>query len=103
MQTYGRTQAVALTYDSEKMPAPTVSAAGQGEIAERIIALAKEHGVPVRQDPDLVALLAQLDVGQIIPSELYAIVAEVLAFVYQLKGKQANGSTMSNSNESFSR
>jgi flagellar biosynthesis protein len=90
MQAYGRTQAVALTYDSTEMPAPTVSAAGQGEVAERIIALANEHGIPIRQDPDLVALLAQLDVGQIIPPELYAVVAEVLAFVYQLKGKQAH-------------
>jgi flagellar biosynthesis protein len=70
------------------MPAPTVSASGQGEVARRIIALAQEHGVPIRQDPDMVTLLAQLDVGQIIPPELYAVVAEVLAFVYRLKGKK---------------
>lgn len=69
------------------MPAPSVSATGQGEIAERIIALAKEHNVPIRHDPDLVTLLAQLDVGQMIPPELYALVAEVLAFVYKLKMK----------------
>jgi flagellar biosynthesis protein len=83
-----RPQAVALTYDPVSMPAPTISAAGQGEVAERILALAKEHGVPVRQDPGLVTLLAQLDVGQIIPPELYPVVAELLAFVYRLKGKQ---------------
>jgi flagellar biosynthesis protein len=70
------------------MPAPIVSASGQGEVAKRIIALAKENGVPIRHDPDLVTLLAQLEVGQIIPPELYAVVAEILAFVYQLKGKQ---------------
>jgi flagellar biosynthesis protein len=69
------------------MPAPEVSAVGQGEIAERIIALAKENNVPIRHDPDLVTLLAQLDIGQIIPPELYAVVAEVLAFVYRLKHK----------------
>jgi flagellar biosynthesis protein len=84
----GRARAVALTYNREEMPAPKVSATGQGEIAERIIALAKEHGVPIRQDPDLVALLAQLDPGQVIPPELYMVVAEVLAFVYRVKGKQ---------------
>jgi flagellar biosynthesis protein len=83
----GRTRAVALTYDAGSMPAPTVSAVGQGEIAERIMALAKEHGVPIREDPDLVTLLAQFDVSEIIPPELYAVVAEVLAFVYRLKGK----------------
>lgn len=82
-----RPRAVALSYDTAAMPAPTVSAAGQGEIAERIIALAKEHNIPIRHDPDLVILLAQLDVGQIIPPELYAVVAEVLAFVYRLKHK----------------
>jgi flagellar biosynthesis protein len=81
----GRPRAVALTYDAAAMPAPTVSATGQGQLAERIIALAKENNVPIRHDPDLVALLAQLDVGQIIPPELYAVVAEVLAFVYRLK------------------
>jgi len=83
-----RPRAVALSYDSDTMPAPTVTAQGQGEVAERIIALAKEHGVTIRQDPDLVTLLAQLDIGQTIPPELYAVVAEVLAFVYQLKAKR---------------
>lgn len=82
-----RPRAVALTYDVAAMPAPEVSAVGQGEIAERIIALAKENNVPIRHDPDLVTLLAQLDIGQIIPPELYAVVAEVLAFVYRLKHK----------------
>jgi flagellar biosynthesis protein len=82
-----RPRAVALSYDGQEMPAPTVSATGQGEVAQRIIALAEENNIPIRHDPDLVTLLAQLDVGQIIPAELYAVVAEVLAFVYKLKGK----------------
>ncbi len=83
-----RQRAVALSYDVDQMAAPAVSATGQGEIAERIIALAQENGVPIRKDPDMVELLAQLDVGQIIPPELYSVVAELLAFVYRLKGKQ---------------
>ena len=84
-----RPRAIALSYDGQEMPAPTVSATGQGELAQRIIALAEENNIPIRHDPDLVALLAQLDVGQIIPAELYAVVAEVLAFVYRLKGMDA--------------
>jgi flagellar biosynthesis protein len=82
-----RNRAVAISYDMNKQPAPTISASGQGKVAERILELAKEHGIPIRKDPDMVELLAQLDVGQIIPPELYAVVAEVLAFVYRVKGK----------------
>jgi len=80
-------RAVALTYDAGETPAPKIAAEGRGRIAERIIEVAEENGVPIRHDPDLVTLLAQLDVGQIIPPELYTVVAEVLAFVYQLKAK----------------
>lgn len=79
-------RAIALRYDPEAERAPVVSAAGRGEVAERILALAREQGVPIREDPDLVALLAQLDVGQVIPAELYPVIAEVLAFVYRLRG-----------------
>lgn len=83
-----RNRAVAISYDAAELPAPKVSAAGQGTVADRIIALAQENGVPIRHDPAMVELLAQLDVGQIIPPELYSVVAEVLAFVYRLKGKE---------------
>ncbi len=81
-----KARAVALRYDPDAAPAPVVSAAGRGEVAERILALAREQGVPIREDPDLVGLLAQLDVGQVIPAELYPVIAEVLAFVYRLRG-----------------
>lgn len=83
-----RQKAVALRYDAGRSAAPRVTAKGQGQIAERIIALAGEHGVHVEEDPDLVHLLAQLDLGAEIPESLYRAVAEVLAFVYRL-GKQA--------------
>ena len=85
-----RSRAVALTYDAERMPAPTVSASGKGKLAERIIELAKEHNIPIRQDAALAEILSQLDVGQIIPPELYPVVAEVLAFVYRLEGRQVD-------------
>lgn len=75
-------KAVALTYDREKDDAPKVKARGQGRIADKIIELAREHGVPIYDDPDLVEVLATLDIDQEIPPDVYVAVAELLAFVY---------------------
>lgn len=76
--------AVALRYDPLKAPAPIVVAMGQRKVAERIKALAKEHGVPcVENRPLARALVAAAKVGSMIPSELYVAVAEVLAFVFR--------------------
>jgi flagellar biosynthesis protein len=80
-----RKRAVALSYQPQVYAAPQVVASGSGPVAERLLQLAKENNVPIHQDPDLVTLLAQLDIGAIIPPELYAAVAEVLAFVYRVK------------------
>ena len=79
-----RQRAVALGYDAQKDFAPRVLAKGAGEVAERIIDIARKHGVQVHQDPDLVAVLSTLDVATRIPPELYRAVAEVLAFVYRV-------------------
>jgi flagellar biosynthesis protein len=87
----GRRHAVALTYDATRMQAPTVSAVGHGLIADRIVEVATQNDVPVRQDGDLAALLAPLQVGQVVPPELYPLVAEVLAFVYRLKRRTVTG------------
>ncbi len=87
----GRRHAVALTYDAARMPAPTVSAVGHGIVADRIVELARQHDVPIRQDGDMAALLAPLQVGQVIPPELYPLVAEVLAFVYRLRRRSVTG------------
>ncbi len=81
--------AVALRYEGKG--APRVTAKGHGLTAERILALAEEHGIPLREDPDLVYLLAQLDLGDEIPATLYMAVAEVIAFAYRLSGKVAPG------------
>ena len=54
------------------------------------MAVAREHGVPLHQDPGLVEALAKLDIGTVIPRELYAVVAEVLAFVYSVDAEAAN-------------
>ena len=76
--------AVALKYDAATENAPKVIAKGRGLVAEKIIALAREQGIPMREDPDLIQMLTQIDFDQEIPPSLYKIVAELLAFVYRL-------------------
>ncbi len=80
--------AVALQYDSATMAAPIVVAKGAGVIAQRIRRLALENGVPiVEKKPLAQALYRDVEINQPVPNEMYAAVAEVLAYVYQLKGK----------------
>jgi flagellar biosynthetic protein FlhB len=80
--------AVALRYDGTRT-APEVVAKGQDLIALQIRRVAEEHGVPVVTDPPLArALHASVEIGQVIPAELYAAVARVLAFVYRLAGRR---------------
>jgi flagellar biosynthesis protein len=74
--------AAALTYDPLGSEPPEVTAAGTGLVAERIVALAREHDIPLYEDAGLVEALGRLEVGSLIPRELYTVVAEVLAFVY---------------------
>ena len=78
-----RKAAAAIEYNADKDMAPRMTAKGQGVIAERIIALAKEHHVPIKSDPTLIQMLSQLDIDEQIPPELYKAVAEILAFVYR--------------------
>ncbi len=76
--------AISLRYSSNRDLAPKVTAKGKGPVAENIIALAKEHNIPIKEDPDLVEVLSQVEVNQDIPPTVYHVVAELLAFVYQL-------------------
>jgi flagellar biosynthesis protein len=79
-----RNKAVALAYRPESDSAPKVVASGKGRVAQRIIELAKEHGIHIHDDPDLVEALSQLDLNAEIPTDLYLVVSELLAFVYGL-------------------
>lgn len=82
--------AIAIQYAPEAMKAPKVVAKGARLIAEKIRDIAKEHGIPIYQDPPLAqALFKSAEVGDEIPADLYRAVAEVLAYVYRLKGKAA--------------
>jgi flagellar biosynthetic protein FlhB len=81
--------AIAIEYDPETMEAPVVSAKGAGAVAQRIRRLALEHGVPIVERKELARYLYKhVDIGKPIPSEQYAAMAEVLRYVYQLKGKK---------------
>ncbi|MEJ2037444.1 MAG: EscU/YscU/HrcU family type III secretion system export apparatus switch protein [Desulfosarcinaceae bacterium] len=77
-------RAAALKYDSTKDGAPRVVAKGRGKMAQKIIDLAREHQVPLVENPGLARLLDALDLDMDIPPDLYRAVAEVLVFVYRL-------------------
>lgn len=81
--------AVALHYNGKS--APIITAKGRGEVATRILELAEQHGIPIDEDPTLVALLSEIPIGKEIPETLYIAVAEVLAFIYTLNGKSLSG------------
>ncbi|MEK4030211.1 EscU/YscU/HrcU family type III secretion system export apparatus switch protein [Pseudobacillus sp. FSL P4-0506] len=79
-----RKQAAALSYRAEKNQSPLLIAKGKGKVAENILERAKEHNIPIQEDPSLVELLGKLEINETIPEELYQAVAEVFAFIYRL-------------------
>ncbi len=80
-------KAVALKYEPGKDAAPRVVAKGKGPLAEKILALAQEAGVPLREDQELVEALMKLEIEAQVPPELYEAVAAVLAWAWKLNGK----------------
>ncbi|NWL78630.1 flagellar biosynthesis protein FlhB [Pseudomonas taiwanensis] len=82
-------QAIALSYDGTS--APNLTAKGDDELAEAILAIAREYEVPIYENADLVRLLARLELGDAIPEPLYRTIAEIIAFAWYLKGKCPDG------------
>jgi flagellar biosynthesis protein len=80
-------EAVALGYDPLRDDAPRVLASGKERIAEQIIELAKQNGIPIREDPILTSALMQIEINDTIPPELYRVVAEVLSYIYRIRQK----------------
>ena len=78
-------QAIALSYDGSN--APSLTAKGDDELAEAILAIAREYEVPIYENAELVRLLARLELGDAIPEPLYRTIAEIIAFAWNLKGK----------------
>ncbi len=77
--------AVALEYDGET--APKVTAKGMNDIADKIIDVATQHGIPLQQNDGLIEVLSEMNLGDEIPENLYRAIAEVIAFAYILTGK----------------
>ena len=81
-------KAVALGYNRSQDNAPKVLASGASEIANKIISLAKEHDIPIKEDPDLIEILSKVEVDQEIPPNLYKAVAEIFSFLYKITNKK---------------
>jgi len=83
------TDAVAIGYTLAST-APKILAKGKGEIALAILERARELNIPTRSEPALLAFLLELDLYEVVPPELYAAVAQVLAWAYEQDGRAAD-------------
>ena len=77
-------RAAALSYDPDEHEAPVLAAFGEGHLAEKIVSIAKESGIPVLPDPSLASMLSKISVGDEISEDMYEAVAKVLAFVGEI-------------------
>ncbi|MGM0409857.1 MAG: EscU/YscU/HrcU family type III secretion system export apparatus switch protein [Bacillota bacterium] len=78
-------KAAALEYNIEKDNAPKIVASGKGDIAKKILEKAEEENIKIEKDQDLAEILVQMEIGEEIPPELYEVIAEILAFIYNLE------------------
>ena len=89
--------AIALDYKKggklDPKAGPRVAATGRGAVAEQILQIAFERGIPVREDSDLAQILSTLEVDSVIPTDALAAVAEILSYLYRLNGKVLDGRT----------
>jgi flagellar biosynthesis protein len=81
--------AVALQYDPKKGRAPRITAKGKGDLAQKIIELARKNNIEIHQDPELFHLLSRQDLNSEIPPVLYEVVAELLSFIYLLNAQES--------------
>lgn len=81
-------KAAALTYDKGRSEAPRLSAKGKGHVAEKILEVAAAYDIPIHKDGDLVEILDKLDLDAEIPLEIYAVVAEIFAYIYKTGQKR---------------
>lgn len=78
------TTAAVIRYDSEHGGTPNVVAQGKGQIAQKIIELAKQNDIPMQEDASLVSSLLDIDLGDSVPPQLYAVIAEILILLEEL-------------------
>ena len=84
MKNKSRNRAAALTYDQDNRGAPVLAAFGEGYVAEKILEVAKESGVPIHKDPSLSSMLSKLSIGDEISEDMYEAVAKVLAYLAEI-------------------
>lgn len=84
-------KAIALKYNSDQDLAPVVIASGYGQIAEKIVDIAEQRGIPVYRDDSAASILCMLDVGTSIPEELYQVVAAIYCQILNTASKIKNG------------
>jgi len=77
--------AIAIQYNDSESGLPEVRAHGKGLIAEKIMELAKDNGIPLQENPSLVANLIDLDLGESVPPQLYSVIAEILILMEELE------------------
>src|SRR5690606_40426635 len=94
-------EAIALLYEGGEQ-APTVTAKGEGELAERIIELAMDHEVPIYENADLASMLTRMELGDQIPEALYRTIAEIIAFAWHLQGKDRKSTRLNSSHVKIS-
>jgi flagellar biosynthesis protein len=78
-------KAIAIEYDPSKGGVPVIAAQGKGYIAQKIIELAEQNGIPMEEDASLVSNLIDLDLGEAVPPQLYAVIAEILLFLEEME------------------
>ena len=82
--------AIALQYRSENRSPPKIVASGKGSVAQTILDIAKREGIAIEKNEELASILALLEVGDVIPIETFAVVAEIISYIY----KKANRSIL---------
>lgn len=92
-----KNKAVALKYNAETDQAPVIIASGYGEVANKIINIAEQNGIPVYRDDSAASLMCMLDVGSPIPPELYEVIAAIYCQLLKSTNKLRNGNEKNNS------
>lgn len=87
-------KAIAIKYDPSKDQVPQIIAKGKGFLAEKILKIAREKGIPIKDDPILAEALYTIEIGEEIPESLYEAVAEVLAFIFRLRNYSGSYSNL---------
>ncbi len=88
-----KNKAVALRYNSDTDQAPVIIASGYGEVANKIINIAEQNGIPVYRDDSAASLMCMLDVGSTIPQELYEVIAAIYCQLLKSTSDLRNGKT----------